>query len=187
MIYSVDNITLDLSFDISLDMGYMEVTIPHEVFKEFIDESCGDSSYLELDFYSDEKPVEEIVQECIESGEDVTITSSDLIISLFSHCLSNEEIDYRFEVHSQHLFWVIHDMMHARYDEAGCTVYVSAGTEEVRLTDALDILMSEYINVIDISNTSRLMQEIEESFSYRFSRRINLYDCFFEKILEEEE
>lgn len=176
MIYRKENLTLSVTENQNADfMGSGSLEIPLEIFIELLENSCAFLEFSEYDFeeiYNEhEKDIDSIVKHFKEEGEDVTIHSADAIISVYEYCLSESDRNFDFNVDTENISWVIHDLLHATYDAAGCTIYVAADIERERILESLTITAKEYPNSLP---DWEFLENLEVEFNTRFKENLDL-------------
>jgi hypothetical protein len=176
MIYRKENLTLSVTEIQNPDIiGEGNLEIPLELFIELLENSCAFLEFSEYDFeeiYNEhENDIDSIVKHFKEEGEDVIIYSADAIISVYEYCLSESDRNFDFNVESENISWVIHDLLHATYDAAGCTIYVAADIERERILESLTITAKEYPNSLPGWD---FLETLEVEFKRRFKENLDL-------------
>jgi len=135
-------------------IGDSEWTIPNEVILEYVSD-CGISnlpSTVQGDLESIQwKPF---------NDDDITTSSLDFAIIMVNQAMSMKG-SYDFEVSTSHIFWALHDVLHAEYDVHGGEIYVSASAENDRHFEAFLICCEQ--NLVDIGDYELFNQVAKES------------------------
>ena len=104
-------------------------------------------------------------------NEDVEINSADAIIAVYEYALQEEKKEFIFEVSTENISWIIHDILHARHDAAGCTIYVEADIEKERILESLSITKDLFPSEVP---SYSFLENLENEFYERFGNHLNL-------------
>lgn len=185
--YTHKNITVNFT-----EIDYADITgdtvlhLSAEMTAEMVTDCCGFQEYYcgyEIEELTTEleKDYDKIAEHIKEKGEEVEIRNSDAIISVYEHLLDQEE-KYELEVHSENISWIIHDLLHAEHDTAGCTIHVQAEIEEQRILESLRITKDQHENLLP---GFEFYEKLEEEYYNRFKKRIDLEEYKYPEYEEE--
>ena len=184
-LYKYKNISLNYSLNEYADFtGDTILYLDSDFVSELIENSCSFYEFFigfQMEELKDELEdnAELISKHFFELGEVVEVTNADAIISVYEYCLSNEENEYQFDVESENVSWIIHDILHAKHDAAGCTIYVESEVERQRIVESLEITQKEFPSLMpDFS----FLENLESEFYSRFKENLDLEEF---KYLEE--
>lgn len=185
MVHKHKNLTFNISHIDPRFVDHLGETVLHlsgEQMAEMIEWNCTFWEYL--DFYDYEHYVEDIDQDNAqekliqffkENCEDTfEVCNADCIIAVYEYCLT-EDNEYEFDIDTEHLSWVLHDLLHAEHDAAGCTIYVEAEVEKQRIYDSMNQVRELYP---DYMPSLDFLEDLERSYRLRFKKHIDLVDQF---------
>ena len=178
MTYSHENITLNVT---TLNpqwvdmMGETTLTLNSEFVAELIENSCTFTEFflgfecyeLKEEFEDDE---DAIINHFNFLNEKVEVRNADAIIAVYEYCL-NEKRQFNFDVETENVSWVIHDILHAIHDAAGCTIYVASDIERERILKSLEITQEQFPN--EVPNWE-FLDNLESEFYNRFNQSLCL-------------
>lgn len=168
--------------------GETILTIPKNTLIRLIKESCTFIDYAKNDdLYELWNEAEENEDELINILENLTqknfeIRNADAIIGIYEFCLENQNETFSFDVETQNISWVIHDILHAQHDTAGCTIYVESSVEKERIIESLRITKEQFPEELP---DFMFLEKLEDEFYNRFKVRIDLDE--FKEIEDYEE
>ncbi len=178
MTYSYENITLNVSNlnDINFT-GDTELTLQSNFVAELIENACTFSRFflefqMEDLYYELEQDEDLIINHFKNLNEEIIVTNADAIIAVYEYCL-NEDKEFIFDVETENVSWVIHDILHAVHDAAGCTIYVESEIEKERIIKSLEITKEQFPNELP---DFMFLEDLERQFYERFKTHLNLDD-----------
>ena len=152
MNYTHKNITVNVS-TLNPDwvdlMGETTLTLSSDFVAELIENCCSFSEfflqYQMEELYSElNEDNDEVAIYFKELNEDVPVTNADAIIAVYEYCLDNQDRQFNFDVETENVSWVIHDILHAIHDASGCTIYVGSDIETARILKSLEITREQF-------------------------------------------
>lgn len=178
-IYNYKNITVEVTttnpeWVEMLGDGFM--TLDSNFISELIENSCTFSEFFlgfECDHYDefDSEDEEEAIKYFKNLNEEIEVRNADALIAVYEFALENEDRQFTFKVETQNISWVIHDILHAKHDTAGCTIYVEEEIEKQRIIESLTITKDLFPHEMpDFS----FFEELETAFNERFNTYIDL-------------
>jgi len=94
-------------------------------------------------------------------GQDNEMNNSDMFI-LWMHWLINTEKSYVLKMKSEHIFWPIHDLFHAKHDVVSAYFYCSLDAEVIRFRQAYAFLKRRSVKV-----KNDYLERITDAFNER--------------------
>lgn len=185
--YQYKNITLNIHTLEWVDItGETYIVLPSKVVARLIAESCTFVEFFiryQMEELWDELEQDEdkAEQHFLSLGEDVEIHNADAIIAVYAWLLESGE-NMTIEVHSEHISWPIHDLLHGEHDEAGCTIYTDAQIEEQRILKSFEVVKNQFPQCLP---TFEFCEKLEDEFYQRFSERLDLEDYKYPENYEE--
>jgi len=179
MIYTHENITANVSTlnPQWVDMtGETTLTATSDFVAELVENCC---SFVEFflhfqmeELYSElDEDTDEIAKHFRELDGDVEVSNADAIIAVYEYCLDNPDRQFNFDVTTENVSWVIHDILHAIHDASGCTIYVASSIERERILKSLEITREQFPNAMPDYN---FLEKLEDEFHTRFSEYLDL-------------
>jgi hypothetical protein len=178
MTYTHENLTLNVSTVTYNDfMGEGALSLNSNFVSELVENCCTFNefflSYQEEEFYNEvDQDTDVIARYYAEIDETIEVTNSDAIIAVFEYCLS-EDKQFSLDISTENISWVIHDVLHAIHDAAGCTIYVESEIEKQRILTSLEITKKQFPN--EMPNWE-FLDNLEAEFYNRFKDRLCLED-----------
>ena len=178
MRYTYKNINLNVSHLDYVDfMGDTVIILPSEFIVELIEDCCTFEQfflYQEMEelFYNElDEDIDKALKYFKNIEGDIEVRHSDAIIAVYEYCLCNESREFSFDVSTENISWVIHDILHAKHDAAGCTVYVNSDVERDRIIESLRITKELFPSELpDI----KFLNGLESQFNLRFGSILDL-------------
>lgn len=183
-IYKYKNITLNYSNLSWSDItGDTCLTLDSNFVAELVENSCNFNEFFmgyQMEELKDELNEDEelIIKHFKELDGDIEVINADAIISVYEYCLEQDK-EYSFDVESENISWIIHDLLHAEHDVAGCTIYVAADIEKDRIITSLEITRENFPELMPDYN---FLENLESEFHNRFNQHLDLEEF---KYLEE--
>lgn len=178
--YNYKNISVNvttLNPDWVDQMGETVLKLDSDFVAELIENSCTFGEfYLRYD-------IKELFIDEFEEDEDkaaehfrnlnktIEIGNADAIIAVYEYCLSEEDREFQFEAETENISWVIHDILHAVHDAAGCTIYVASAVERERILKSLTITKEKFPNHMP---DFLFLENLENEFYSRFKEGLDL-------------
>ncbi len=171
MIYKYKNLTVNVT---TMNPNWVEntgetvMTLPCAFIIELIEYSCNFAEFF-LHYEEDFDNIDEAITFFKNLNEDVEVRNPDAIISVYEYCLDNEDREFNFDVETENISWVIHDILHAIHDAGGCTIYVASEIEKERILKSLEITKEQFPNELP---DYEFLENLETSFYDRFKEHI---------------
>lgn len=186
--YNYENINLEVT---TADPFYVDftgettLTLESDFVSELIENSCAFFEFFmtvqEEELYSElEEDIDKIAEHFKNLQEDVDVRNADAIIAVYEYALENNDKEYTFKVETENISWAIHDMLHAKHDLAGCTIYVASEVEKERIIESLTITKEKFPHLMPDYD---FLENLENEFSGRFRTTLDLEEF---KYLEED-
>lgn len=172
---SIDVDTIDERWVDHLGETYMELS--HDFIAELLENHCnffewfyqdeGYEVYQELD-----EDIDKFIEHYKSSGEKIMeVRNADAIIAVYEYCLDFPDKQFNFTVRTENITWVIHDLLHAVHDAAGCTITVAAEAEKARIYESFEICAEHFPNLLP---SFEFIENLETEFFNRFKSHLDL-------------
>lgn len=191
MLYTFKNISVNVS---NINPKWVEttgettLTITKDLAIRLIEESCTFGEFTkDFDWYELWQEAKEDDDKFIkllkkQEGDTFEIRNADAIIGVYEFCLENPKENFTFDVETENISWVIHDILHAQHDAGGCTIYVESSIESERIIESLRITKEQFPNELP---DWEFLDNLETEFYNRFKVRLDLDE--FKELEEYEE
>ena len=188
-VYTHENITLNVS---TINPQWVDHTgdttliLDSSFVAELIENCCTFNKFfvqyqieeLYLEFEEDE---DQLIKHFKELNEKVNVTNADAIIAVYEYCLDQDK-KFEFDVETENISWVIHDILHAIHDAAGCTIYVASEIERDRIVTSLEITKEQFPEELP---DFMFLENLETEFYNRFKTQLCLEDFKYNEFEED--
>jgi len=188
MLHQHKNIKIDFSEKTYISLtGDTELTIDGKMAARLIGDCCAFGEFF-LE-YQMEELYDELDRDIDKAeqhyeglkDEEVIVSHADAIIAVYNYALEKENEEFRFKVESENISWVLHDILHATHDTAGCSIYVESEIERDRILTSLRQTKEQYPEQMPEYN---FLENLESEFFDRFKKHLDLEE--FKYYYEEE-
>jgi hypothetical protein len=182
MKYKYKNLFIEFEWGESNDGDY-KVTLPAELADEFLME---DAYNLYDPYLTDD---EELLGG-FRNEEDPTIRSTkdpDQAIVLYHWMINQPDRNFYLDITGDSIFWVFHDIQHARHDVSGGAVVVTPYAEELRMIKAAKIMVKRGLwHKNNWYDGALLLDQSEHDFQTRWNHKVN-YSKVIKKFVPKKE
>lgn len=180
--YKHENITLNVEH---IDPNWVEITgetyvdLEWSALTELLEDSCTFLEFWQHDdgyelMEDNDDDLDSVIEYIKSEKKGTEIRNADCIIAIYEYFLDTEE-EVSFNVRTENVSWVIHDMLHAKHDAAGCTIYVESNAERDRITESMHITKELFPSALP---DYEFLTNLEVQFKARFRENLDLSDFY---------